>query len=330
MRALVICAFLAAMGCQKAEESASQRASGAAGSRQVAATPAQDDRRFCVMDLRVGLDVRHVPDMTAASFRHALLETLARARPPVELSQAVSVSAAVPGLDRCVSAGRDRAVGLLVRASAAVLGADGKVLRIQDATAQDELTLSVAVHAERGGADGRPEIGASELTAAVPLGGSGKRAPGDFVRVRLVRAAGMAASDALGQLVVRGIADDKVLAMLDDREAWRQLAALREVGERGLVAGRARAESAATSSRKDLALVAIGALGRLGDPASLGALRNALDARAVEVVDAAMLAIADIGGPEAQRTIGAVATEHRSPWIRRRAAHLLEQLKRRK
>ena len=115
------------------------------------------------------------------------------------------------------------------------------------------------------------------------------------------------------------------MPLLRANKHWQRVAALRETGERGLSAGIDAAEEAALDSRKDIALVAIGTLGRLREQRSLTVLTKALDARAVEVIDAALTAIADIGGDEGRATIARIAHSHKSQWIRRRAEHLLKR-----
>jgi hypothetical protein len=280
---------------------------------------------FCIVALQIDSQLPKFEGFPTAALERELRKVLREGEPKaVFATQLAPTEAATHSIDCQATAPAAAKVGVLIRASAAVMDSEGKVVAPSAAKKRTELAVSVALHVERGGVGGRPEIGVSDVTAAVPFRHREPALAQEFVRIRLARAVEIAAADAFGQLVVRSVPDEALLQMLDAPQHWRRVAALREVGERGLTGGLKAAEHAALDSRKDLALVAIGTLGRLGDRRSLAVLRKALDARAAEVIDAALTAIADIGGDEGRATIDEVARTHPSQWIRRRAEHLLE------
>lgn len=337
-----LCVALTACNQTKPVEAsvASGRTAAASGSAAVATGPSAVRRKtrsagpppFCLAAFEVTPDVRKIPGFSAEKLRASLRKSLLSSEPRVLLIGA-KAAATTGGHDTpkdrpAARACSDKAsrVGVSVTVSAGIFDRDGKEMTVDDAGPNVELAMSVAVHVERGGPDGRPEIGVSDLTAAVPFPAHYRERAAEFVAVRLVRAANLAAADALGQLAIRNMDDKDVIGLLASRAVWQQVAALREVGERGLEAGLKHAQAAALDSRKNIALVAIGALGRLGNEQSVATLEKALDARALEVIDAALTAIADIGGPRARDTISTISSRHRSPWIRRRAAHLLRTI----
>ncbi len=319
---VVVAIALLAGACDKTTDSqpAASKSVGAKSDPRPAPPP------FCIFALRIEDDVHKIAPWDSEQLRRDIIEMLGSGQPEVHFGAAIKASEqAESTLQRCakpVSAAAN--VGVLVRVTAALSDAKGEVISPQQVDSSAELAVSVALHVERGGDNQRPEIGVSDMTAAVPFPRRNRAHAAKFVRVRLSRALSLAAADAFGQLVVRHRSDSDVLQMLSDDKVWRRIAALREVGERGLVKGIETVEKAALDSRKDVALIAISTLGRLSERRALPVLSKALDARAPQVLDAALTAIADIGGAEAKTMIRAIAKEHRSPWIRRRAQYLLE------
>jgi hypothetical protein len=187
-----------------------------------------------------------------------------------------------------------------------------------------QLLLRARAHVERGDAAGRPQIAEANLEIPVPLPPDARERGLDALwGWRAVAAATMAAEDAAGQLVLRTASEATVRAAIDDEANWRRIAALREVGERSLRDERARIERLAGRSRPDLAAVAAATLGRLGDPRSVPALRQALASANVEVADAALFALLDIGDATARAALEEAARDHPQPWIRQRALMLL-------
>jgi len=216
-------------------------------------------------------------------------------------------------------------VGVLVRFDHVLLSPSLKPVRPSEAARADHLHVAVMAHAERQGADGRAEIAQAHVSARVPMPARRANDLAAFVRIRLLRAASMAVTDALGQLWVRRMESGQIEALLDDRDPFKRAAAVREVGERGMVEARPKVETAALSSRRDLAVVAAAALGRLGDVASLPTLESCLDSPSPEVMDAAIVAISEIADPAARKALETAAKDHPMAWIRQRAKALLER-----
>lgn len=189
---------------------------------------------------------------------------------------------------------------------------------------QGTVIMTLMAHAERPVAKGEPEIAERTLDVSLPLSEERAAELGPFLTARLQEATAVATADVLGELWARGLDEAAVLALLDDDVLWRRVAGAREAGERGLKAARERLEKAARDSRKDLAVVAAAALGRLSDPRSVPVLIDCLGATRPEVVDAALGALTDIGSAPALAAIQRVATEHGNPEIRQRAAALLQ------
>ena len=69
--------------------------------------------------------------------------------------------------------------------------------------------------------------------------------------------------------------------------------------------------------------VAVAAVGRLGDAKSVPVLVACIDSGHLDVVDAALQALADMAAPEAHAALLRTATEHGEAGIRQRAADLL-------
>ena len=79
----------------------------------------------------------------------------------------------------------------------------------------------------------------------------------------------------------------------------------------------------ARSTKRELAIVAVAAVGRLGDAKSVPVLVACIDSGHLDVVDAALQALADMAAPEAHAALLRTATEHGEAGIRQRAADLL-------
>jgi HEAT repeat protein len=189
---------------------------------------------------------------------------------------------------------------------------------------QGAVIVTLMAHAERPVPKGEPDIAERTLDVSLPLSEERAAELKAFLTARLQEASAVATADVLGELWARGLDEAAVLALLDDDVLWRRVAGAREAGERGLKAARERLEKAARDSRKDLAVVAAAALGRLGDPRSVPVLIECLGATRAEVVDAVLGALTDIGSAPALAAIQRMATEHGNPEIRQRAAALLQ------
>jgi len=219
---------------------------------------------------------------------------------------------------------RTHQIGLRMTASWQAVGDDG-LPRAIASSGPGGLVVTMEAQAEQRMEQGTPDVARRQVDATVPV--SAERAPdmAPFVQERLRRAAEVAIADALGELWARGLKDPEILALLDDETAWRRTAGVREVGERALVEARAKLEEAARGSRKDLAVVAAAALGRLGQAESVEPLIGVLGSIHAEVVDAALLSLSDIGTPPALDAIRDAAANHPIRSIRQRATALLQE-----
>lgn len=81
------------------------------------------------------------------------------------------------------------------------------------------------------------------------------------------------------------------------------------------------------SEDSDVVMRAVGALGRIRDPAALRPLGRLALAEVPQAPHAALQAIADIGGAEARRVLEMVAEQAQSPVVVREARELLEGLR---
>ncbi len=184
------------------------------------------------------------------------------------------------------------------------------------------LVLAVGVHAEQAVLHGRGELAEHLLRATLPLPAQRQEPLDAFLKARLVSALQPAAARALGELWARQLPDDAVVDLLAEDEDWRKSVGAREVGERKLARARVALEKMARSTKRDLAVVAVAALGRLGDGKSVPVLVACIDSGHLDVVDAALQALADMPAPEAQAALKTAAEEHAEPAIRQRAAEL--------
>ncbi|MBI5607765.1 MAG: HEAT repeat domain-containing protein [Deltaproteobacteria bacterium] len=185
-----------------------------------------------------------------------------------------------------------------------------------------QLLIQVVAHAETPGE--RPSenrVAERSQRVMLPMPGA-LDDPAAWIQERATRAMVLALSDALGELWAGSASEAELEAYLDG-ETWQVQAACREIGERKLGKHRSRLEKLAKDTRKDLAAVCAAALGRLGDTASLPVLQSLLASGQPEVVDAALVALAGMAGPEARAIVSDTAEHHANSLVRRRAAQLL-------
>ncbi len=201
--------------------------------------------------------------------------------------------------------------------------ADGKPRGVEAEPVDGALVLAVGVHAEQAVLHGRGEMAEHLFRATLPLPARRQEPLDAFLKARLASALQPAASQALGELWARQLPEDAVVDLLTDDEDWRKVVGAREVGERKLVRARVALEGLARSSKRDLAVVAAAALGRLGDARSVPVLVSCVDSGHLDVVDAALQALADMPAPEAQAALKAIAEGHGESAVRLRAADLL-------
>jgi len=312
----VLC--LAAGGCGRKDATPSKQPE-APGSVETKVARKPKIPRFCVMAVRVEVVAHPATRLSPTVLREPIAKMLADLPHVAGLKD----KADQPEKSCAKTASRDEKVGILLQITATLRGTDGKEVPANAPASAGQMHIKTTVHAERGDENGRPEIGLSSMQAAVPVTARHIDKLDRFSAVRVVRAAAFAASDALGQLAVRHVDDATVRGYLASDTVWQRVAAVREVGERGIEEELEAIHEAARSSRKDIALVAIATLGRLGKKASVDVLIEALDRPAVAVIDAALVALADIGDGRAVEAITRIAKTHPAPWVRRRARSLL-------
>lgn len=201
---------------------------------------------------------------------------------------------------------------------------DGKPHGVNAPAVDGALVLAVGVHAEQAVLHGRGEVAEQLFRATLPLPAHRQEPLDVFLKSRLASALQPTAEHALGELWARQLPDAGVIDLLDEDEDWRKAVGAREVGERKLVAARVALEKLARSSKHELAVVAVAALGRLGEVKSVPVLVACADSGHLDVVDAALQALADMAAPEARAALKTIAQEHGEPAIRQRAAELLK------
>ena len=273
--------------------------------------------RFCVM----AIQVRSATPKSRSTATVAPNEALVRralARVP-ELSGVRGADGA--DCARTVIAGQ---IGVAVTLDYAGASPTRGLIRPDRADIGDRLYVSATAHVERAGPDGKAEVAQSTVEASGPLVKADAAGLARRIHARLEGAAALAVRRALGQLWIRHQTDAEVHVALGTTDPWRRAAALREVGERGLIKAVAAVEAATRSSLSDLAVVACATLGRLGQQRSVDVLASALSSAPLEVADAALYALHDIGGARAKALIGVAAQGHAAPWIRLRAKALLD------
>ncbi|MSQ81743.1 MAG: HEAT repeat domain-containing protein [Myxococcales bacterium] len=143
---------------------------------------------------------------------------------------------------------------------------------------------------------------------------------------RLSRAAAHTAADVLAELWARRLDNAAVAAGLLHPDVWRASACAREAGDRGLHAERKPLEKLCKDTRKDVALVACTALGRLGGIASIATLDAALRARHPDVIAAALDALAMVRNEAALQVLRQAAKDHEIEPVRVRAAQLVAEV----
>lgn len=219
-------------------------------------------------------------------------------------------------------------VGMQVDLSWELADTEGKPRGMQEPAMDGSLRLAVTVHVEQARLHGRGEAAENTVRAVVPLPAERHEKLEEFLQSRLQAALEQASVQALGELWARRLDDAAVVGLLEADEEWRQVVGAREIGERKLTMHVEKIEKLAKSSRRDLALVAVATLGRLGQSRSVPVLVNALESRHLDVVDGALEALAQIPGAEAQAALETVARESTEPPIRQRAEQFLREKRR--
>ena len=261
-------------------------------------SPATASGRWRIQPLVVTLELGE--DQTIAGLDEERVAPLVAAR-LAEMPQVLAVAAT-----DATYVGPDQ-VGVQVAIRWQLLDGEGKPRSLAAPPVDGALLLAVAVHAEQAVLRGPGEMAEHLFRATLPLPAERHEPLDAFLVARLADALQPAAAQALGELWVRHLADAAVIALLTAAEDWRKVVGAREVGERKLIAGRETLETLARSSRRNLAIVAIAALARLGDARSVPVLVACLDAAHLDVVDAALLALADMQVPEAHAALVRVA-----------------------
>ena len=308
-------------GCKPAEETSTKTPSNQALSKQHAPSHSASMERFCLMALQLECSSDANPqldELTGAQFRTRVIDHLVG----LDLISAPNGEGQPATKPTCQARSSTlQQVGIGLRFDYLLERRGQEDQRPAAATGDGHLRFAVQAHAERRGPSGGTEVGQSVINGAVPRA----ERVAEFITVRLLRASNLAVTDALGQLWVRHMSDQQVLSLLDDPSAWKKSAAARECGERKLHGSIKQLHEAARSSRTDLAVVAIAALGRMADQSSVTVLRARLQDHRLEVIDAALVALSDIGGKGTIEAIEATASGHSNRRIRQRARTLLER-----
>jgi hypothetical protein len=150
-----------------------------------------------------------------------------------------------------------------------------------------------------------------------------------ILALTVARAVREALDLALGQARVARLPDDAVAGILTSPKRVARsvlLAALEEAGMRRLRAALEPSMGLLDSDDDDVALRAVGVLSRLQDPAALKALGKMALSKRPEVPFAALRAMADIDGPDAQRALELVAGQATDPILAREATELLNEI----
>jgi len=212
------------------------------------------------------------------------------------------------------------------------LNAAGEVIPLAAAPTDSQLRVVAVAQAEQRPAEGKKDgqLAERRVLLTLPMPAQAVTQPQRFLSTRLAKVGQQAIADALGQLWAHGLPDSDLVPLLAEREVWRVTAAIRELGERKLVGQLARLHKLTTDSRKDVAVVALAAVGRLAQPGSVQVVQAALDQPASgEQLDAALVALADLQqGPEgaaATAVLKQLAAESPWPLVQMRAKQLLEK-----
>ncbi len=307
--ALALLLLLAA--CRRAPEPA---VAGAVAAGEDAVAAALPDGRWRIQPLVVALEIGE--DQAVAGLDEAAVtqEVVAALRAMPQVLAAEPTATTYLGSDQA---------GVQVSVRWQLFDADGKPRAVTAPAVDGALVLAVAVHAEQAVLHGRGEMAEQLFRATLPLPAQRQEPLAAFLKARLAQALQPAASQALGELWARQLPEDAIIDLLAADEDWRRLVGAREVGERKLGSGRVALEKLARGSKRDLAVVAAAALGRLDDARSVPVLVACADSGHLEVVDAALQALADMSVPAALPALQGIAADHGEPGIRQRAAELL-------
>ena len=272
--------------------------------------------RWHVVDVQVETAVEEAQEVTSlatGALQTALTDAVR------ELPEVTAVGPAPAGLPVAQQVG----VGLVVAWQR--IDGDHGPRPVTDPASDGDLQLVVNVEVQQPQPHGPPATAKARFDGEVPLPAERLADFPVFLRDKLGQAAALAVTDALHQLWAGGLDDAELTTLLaEDATPVHQAAAAREVGERGLAAARERLEALSRAGRRDVAQVAVAALGRLGDARSVPVLVDALDSGHGEVIDAALQALADMPLPQARTALREAADRHIDPAVRKRAKMLLQ------
>ncbi len=283
----------------------------AADTTEAAALP---DGRWHVLPLVVELELAEDQAVTGLDLAAVTTEIVAGLR---EMPQVLAVDPT-----GTTYLGSNQA-GVQVSVRWQLFDADSKPRGVETPAVDGALVLAVGVHAEQAVLHGRGEVAEHVFRATLPLPAHRQEPLDAFLKARLTQALQQAVAQALGELWVRQLPDDAVVDLLTADEDWRKAVGARETGERKILRARVPLEKLARSTKRELAIVAVAAVGRLGDAKSVPVLVACIDSGHLDVVDAALQALADMAAPEAHAALLRTATEHGEAGIRQRAADLL-------
>lgn len=172
-----------------------------------------------------------------------------------------------------------------------------------------QLLLLVLAHAETAAVGQRQhEVAERTKRSLLPLPAGLSHWPG-WLLPRVQRAAEAAAVEVLGELWARAATQADLVAALHAQSLWQVLASAREIGERRLAEYRPDLEKLSRDSRRDVAVIAVAALGRLGGAESVETLRHLVDHGPPEVVDAALVSLAGLKEPQARAALTEFAAD---------------------
>ena len=273
-----------------------------------------------VQVLDVQIELACAPDQEVAGLGAAHLQRALAA--DVTSIEGVAGVGAVP-------AGQQRAaVGVHLTVAWQAVDADGSPQPLQGSPGDATLLVSVEAQADAIPAVGDRARAMRRIDAPVPLPEDRRKDLAAFIQTRVQLAARAAVTDALGELWASARTDADLLHALAGPPVWRQMAAAREAGERRLERAVGSLEKLASSSRRDPAVVALAALGRLHVPASLPTLLLRIEAHDLAIADAALQALADFPSPDVTVRLTAFAEEEERPApLRARARWLLDARK---
>ncbi|MBM4343279.1 MAG: HEAT repeat domain-containing protein [Deltaproteobacteria bacterium] len=272
----------------------------------------------------------------AAEFQWQIREFRVAATPPgdqnASAAQAEAIRAAAVAalaeapLVGAVGAPRDPSpatwCGVDVHVAWQAENATGHVVPIGDTKAA-ALGVQVRVQAEAAGERaGQGEMAMRVATLQLPKPAQADLAT--WLPPRLGRAVAQSTVDVLAELWARRRPQAELALCLSDGDVWKLSACAREAGERKLAAGRPRLDKLCRDTRKDVAVVACTALGRLGGEQSVPVLAQALEGRHPEVVAAALDALEMLHTPAARQALADCARDHPAEMVRSRAEQLLQ------